>query len=58
MACTLSSGRTEPCKDVVGGLTNVYIINFEAANYEPTDDTTDTTLEKLTGFKRKWNISF
>lgn len=45
MACTLSSGRTEPCKDVVGGLRNVYIINFEASNYEPTDDATETTLE-------------
>lgn len=45
MACTLSSGRTEPCKDVVGGLRNVYIINFEATNYQPTDDTGDTTLE-------------
>lgn len=45
MACTLSSGRTEPCKDVVGGLRNVYIINFEATHYDPTDDSSDTTLE-------------
>jgi len=45
MACTLSSGRTEPCKDVVGGLKNVYIINFEAQHYSPTDDSSDSSLE-------------
>lgn len=37
MACTIGSGRTEPCKDSVGGLKNVYIINFEDTNYTPTD---------------------
>ena len=39
MACSISSGRTEPCKDSVGGLNAVYIINFEDTNYAPTDDT-------------------
>ena len=42
MACTIGSGRTEPCKDVVGGLKNVYIINFEASNYAVTENSTDT----------------
>lgn len=39
MACSISSGRTEPCKDSVGGLNAIYIINFEDTNYAPTDDT-------------------
>jgi len=42
MACTIGSGRTEPCKDVVGGLKNVYIINFETTNYSVTENSTDT----------------
>ena len=29
MACNISKGRTEPCKDSVGGLTKVYFVNFE-----------------------------
>lgn len=28
MSCTLTSGRTEPCRDAVGGLKAVYIYNF------------------------------
>ena len=28
MACTFTLGRLEPCKDSVGGLKNVYLINF------------------------------
>lgn len=28
MACTLNSGRKEPCKDVVGGITAVYFLDF------------------------------
>ena len=28
MACVLTSGRTEPCKDAVGGLKNVYFCDF------------------------------
>jgi hypothetical protein len=31
MACDLSLGRVEPCKDVVGGLDAVYFINFDDA---------------------------
>lgn len=28
MACTLTTGRLEPCKESVGGLTKVYFVNF------------------------------
>ena len=28
MACDLSKGRLEPCKDSVGGITAVYFVNF------------------------------
>jgi hypothetical protein len=34
MACAITSGRIEPCKDSLGGLRNVYFINEDiAANY-------------------------
>ena len=28
MACVLTSGRTNPCKDAVGGIKNVYLLDF------------------------------
>tara|TARA_R110000803_G_scaffold170023_2_gene233099 strand:+ start:1957 stop:2487 length:531 start_codon:yes stop_codon:yes gene_type:complete len=28
MACDITVGRTEPCKDSVGGLKNMYIVNY------------------------------
>jgi len=28
MACTLNKGRTEPCKDAVGGIQAVYFVDF------------------------------
>ena len=40
MACDLSLGRLEPCKDKVGGLKAVYFINYEPLSI--TYDTTDT----------------
>ena len=30
MACDITAGRTEPCKDSVGGLKNIYIGNFSS----------------------------
>lgn len=45
MACTIGSGRTEPCKDVVGGLKNVYILNFETTDYSPDEASADSALE-------------
>lgn len=40
MACALTKGRTEPCKDVVGGITAVYFADFDtlgAITYDLTD---------------------
>lgn len=42
MACDLTLGRLEPCKDSVGGLKAVYFINYGAAGYAVTFDGTDT----------------
>jgi len=33
LACDLTKGRKHPCKDVVGGLKNLYFANFNAAIY-------------------------
>ena len=41
MACDISRGRLEPCKDSVGGINNIYIVNKGAmtVTYDVTDDT-------------------
>ena len=45
MACDLSLGRLEPCKDAIGGLDAVYFINYEDAPVEDIAyDLTDTDL--------------
>ena len=28
MACNLTSGRTEPCRDAIGGLKAIYLLDF------------------------------
>jgi hypothetical protein len=33
MACNLTVGRTEPCKESVGGLTGVYFLNYTTASF-------------------------
>jgi len=33
MACNISLGRNEPCKDSIGGLQGVYFINFSTGSY-------------------------
>ena len=33
MACNLSAGRNEPCKESVGGLTGVYFLNYTSASF-------------------------
>ena len=33
MPCNLSAGRTEPCKESVGGLTGVYFLNYTTASF-------------------------
>ena len=30
MSCDLSSGRIEPCKDSVGGIKNLYFVNYDS----------------------------
>lgn len=42
MSCDISHGRIEPCKDAVGGLKNLYILNY--GMYDETDITYDTAL--------------
>lgn len=39
MACDISLGRLEQCKQLVGGLKSVYFVNYDATLY---DDVTDT----------------
>ena len=39
MACTLTSGRAEPCKESVGGIDRVYFINFDGEAVGLTDAT-------------------
>jgi hypothetical protein len=65
MACNLTLGRKEPCKDVVGGLKNVYFVDFgdlgsvTLASDEITDMTGDSS-NNLTAYKYelKGNSSF
>ena len=33
MACNISLGRNEPCKDSIGGLQGVYFINFSTGSF-------------------------
>ena len=48
MACDLSRGRIEPCKDSVGGINAVYFINFGDANLDVEFNVTDTdVIEQL-----------
>jgi len=65
MACDLTRGRKEPCKDVVGGLKNVYFVDFGDLGTvtETSDEITDMTGDSsnnLTAYKYelKGNSSF
>jgi len=64
MACVITAGRKEPCKDVVGGLKNVYFVDFGdlGAVTQSADEITDMTgtSGSLTAFKYelKGNSSF
>ena len=46
MACDLTLGRKEPCKDVVGGLKNVYFVDFGDLG---TVTLTDDEITNMTG---------
>jgi len=64
MACVLTKGRNEPCKDVVGGITAVYFADFDSLGtitYDATDtDVIDSFVGTPTWFKFevKGNSSF
>jgi len=53
MACTLTKGRNEPCKDVVGGITAVYLADFGTLG-DPTYDATDTDTIDAFGGTPTW----
>jgi len=46
MACNLTLGRKEPCKDVIGGLKNIYFVDFGGLG---TVTLTDDEITNLTG---------
>ena len=63
MSCTLTLGRKEPCKDVVGGIKNVYFVDF--GDLTITYDATDTDVVQSVGtsvasfkYELKGNSSF
>ena len=64
MACGLNLGRKEPCKDVVGGIKNVYFVDFGDLGTVTEDDEitnmTGDSSNNLTAFKYevKGNSSF
>ena len=62
MACDLTRGRKEPCKDVVGGIKAVYFIDYgditityDATNTDVIDDLGAVTAYK---YELKGNSSF
>jgi len=65
MACGLNIGRKEPCKDVVGGIKNIYFVDFgDLGTVSETDDEvtnmTGDSGNNLTAYKYevKGNSSF
>ena len=55
MACDISLGRTEPCKDSVGGLNAIYFVNFGdlgAITYDTTNtDVIDAVADAPSAYK-------
>ena len=47
MACDISLGRLEPCKDSVGGLKAIYFINYDSSYYVRKTLTADEELRDL-----------
>ena len=47
MACDISNGRIEQCKDSVSGLKAIYIINYDKLNSD------SVSYETATGMKHK-----
>jgi len=49
MACTLTKGRNEPCKDVVGGITSVYFADFDSLGAITYDVTNTDAIDSFGG---------
>lgn len=49
MACDISLGRLEPCKDAVGGLNAVYFVNFGAATGYTYNVTNTDVIDEVLG---------
>lgn len=50
MACDIAKGRKEPCKDVVGGIKNLYFVNYgDLGTVTITDDATGEEITNITG---------
>jgi hypothetical protein len=47
MACNLSAGRNEVCKDSIGGLAGVYFVNFTGSLANITDGDSDALISTL-----------
>ena len=62
MACDLTKGRKEPCKDVVGGIKSVYFFNFGTitATFDGVEEDVIDDLGTVTAFEYdvKGNSSF
>ena len=54
MACDLTRGRKEPCKDVVGGLKNVYFVDFGDLG---TVTLTNDEITNITGLNQDGNLT-
>lgn len=55
MACTIASGRTTPCNENVGGLKNIYIINYGTLG-TPTNSATGITNFSLASTAYKFEL--
>ena len=53
MACIVTKGRTEPCKDVVGGINAVYFADYDSLG-TITYDNTDTDVVDGFGGTPTW----
>lgn len=64
MACLLTKGRNEPCKDVVGGITAVYFADFDTLGTITYDGSDTDVIDSFGGtptwfkFEVKGNSSF
>ena len=55
MSCNIDTGRTLPCRDSVGGLKNVYFINYSAAASIPLVNTAGS--EDTVAFDGVWDTT-